>query len=367
MFELRPYHRLVLHVLIHPGAVIGMSNSDWELLIRMVRRVKLLSHLTAELKKLGLMEEIPVRAANLLNSDYIQAKKLQQQTQWELNRVQWALKGKPIQLIALKGVAYALAELPETDGRQYVDLDLIVPKYDLLAVESILKEKGWNNHKLSAYDEHYYRQWSHEIPPLVHGERQVEVDIHHTITPVTSSLEIDSMSLINSAVAVENSPVKVLSPVDMVLHCAVNLFQNNELADDLRDLLDLHHLLRFFSQRDDDFWEDLVKRANQFQLGYALYYGLHFSRRIFKTAVPVTIFGALNDRPGTFKLWIMNRLVPFALLPFHPDNPSRWAQFSRFVLYLRSHLIRMPLRILIPHLAYKSFLSVFPKWRKPGP
>lgn len=364
MFDLQAHHRLVLHALLHPEVLTSMNIADLELLIRLVRRVKLLSHLAAELKRLGLMEKIPVRAANLLNSDYIQTKKLHQQTHWELNRVQWALKGKSVQLIALKGVAYALAQLPEAAGRYYVDLDLIVPKQDLLAVESMLKEKGWFNHQLSEYDEHYYRQWSHEIPPLVHYERQVEVDMHHTIAPVTSGLKVDSQSLIDTAVSVADSLIKVLSPVDMVLHCAVNLFQNNELENDLRDLLDLHHLLRYFSQREEHFWEALIKRANQFQLGYALYYGLHFSRRIFKTPMPASILSELNDKPGQIKLWIMDQLVPLALFPLHPDQPSRWAQFACFVLYLRSHLIRMPLRILIPHLAYKSLLSVFPKWRK---
>jgi len=355
------HHQLLLQALINPECLVDYSAADWDLLIRLARRVRLLGRLAVALESRHLLERIPERAANQLISGLVQARKLQQQNQWELNRVLWALQDANIPLIVLKGTAYSLIGIPESVGRMYVDLDLMARREDLVQIESILKREGWKHQQLSSYDEHYYRAWSHEIPPLVHEERDAEVDIHHTIAPLTSRLKINTDLFFEKAVAVGNMKVSLLSPADMVIHCAVNLFQNNELADDLRDLLDLDDLLRFFSHQEQDFWERLIERANQLRLGRLLFYGLYFCQDILGAMIPDDVMNRLNEQPGRVGLSVMHRLVPLALLPQHPDKPSRRATVARTWLYLRSHWIRMPPYLLIRHLAYKTFLSVFPK------
>lgn len=359
-FKFADHHRLLHNALIDPASVVKYRNPDWELLLRLARRVKLLGFLAVELDKRGLLDKIPIRAANQLRSGLIRAKKLQQQARWELNRISWALKDYQIPLIVLKGAAYALAKLPSAEGRFFVDLDIMVPKEHLDQVEAQLLRKGWRHHDISAYDEHYYRAWSHEIPALIHGERETEIDIHHTIAPVTSRVKIETHLLFEAAIKACNADYKILCPVDMVLHSAVNLFQNNELADDLRDLLDLHDALVFFGEADPAFWSKLIQRANKLRLGKPLFYGIQFGRLIFHSPVPENLEHQLNEKPFIFSRWIMRSLVPQALFPLHPDNPSRFARLARLLLYLRSHWIRMPLHLLVPHLAYKCYLVVMP-------
>ncbi|MDR4516421.1 MAG: nucleotidyltransferase family protein [Nitrosomonas sp.] len=355
-----PQHQqILLQALINPECLTNISNSEWELLIRLARRVKLLGRLALLLQNQGLWNAIPFRIANQLTSALVQARKFQQLAQWELNRIIWAMKEFDTSIIALKGIAYRLAELPYSEVRLSVDLDLLVPKEDLADIESLLMIKGWKHRPISAYDEHYYRVWSHEIPPLVHAERETEVDIHHTLIPLTSRLKIDTKLLFDSATTIQNTKVKLLCPADMVIHCALNLFQNNEIANDLRDLLDLHDLMIFFSNKDPDFWLQLTDRANQLKLGRILFYGFHFSRHIFKTPIPEDIIARLHSKPGKLKLWSMHRLVPLALFPQHPDKPKKSESLARALLYLRSHMIRMPLYILLPHLAYKTARNVF--------
>ena len=327
----------------------------------MARRVKLLGRIALLLKSHNLWEEIPPRIANQLTSALVQADRLRQLTLWELDRVLWALDDFKTSIIVLKGAAYGLINLPFSEGRLSVDLDLMVPQSDLADIESVLMTKGWKHRPLSFYDEHYYRVWSHEIPPLIHAERETEVDIHHTLAPVTSRLKIDSGLLFADAIPVHYENVVVLSPTDMTLHCAVNLFQNNELDNDLRDLLDLHDLMVFFSHQDADFWKSLTDRANQLKLGHVLYYGLYFSQLIFKTPVPDGTINRLINKPGYIRRGIMYRLVPLALFPQHPDKPIRSAAWAKTILYLRSHLIRMPLYILVPHLMYKSMRTLLAK------
>ncbi|MBE7526604.1 MAG: nucleotidyltransferase family protein [Burkholderiales bacterium] len=354
------HHRLLLEAIIQPTSLTGYSNPQWELLLRLARRVKLLGYLAARLEKEELLDRIPVRAANLLRSALIQARKQQQSVGWELNRVMWALDDPDLPIIVLKGMAYLLQDLPNAAGRIFADLDLLVPKESLARIEASLLKKGWQHHALTDYDERYYREWSHEIPALVHPERGVEVDVHHTLSSPLGKLNIDPLLFREAAVKAKDTAVYVLSPEDMVLHCAVNLFQNNELADDLRHLLDFNEMLLFFSDQQPDFQQKLIGRANQLGLGNPLFYSLYFSRVLLRSPISVHLEKQLDQQPGWIARRAMHHCVPLALLPQHPDHPSRKTKCARVWLYWRSHWLRMPLYRLLPHLAYKFYLSVFP-------
>ncbi|HNB00883.1 MAG TPA: nucleotidyltransferase family protein [Nitrosomonas sp.] len=357
--SLSSHHQLLLDALINPSTLTQYTYAQWELLLRLARKVKLLGFLAVELERRKLLDTIPVRVVSQLRSSLIRAKKQQQLAFWELDRINWALKSIPIPIIVLKGVAYQLAKLPTAEGRFFVDLDILVPKDDLDQVEKALLKEGWKHREISAYDEHYYRAWSHEIPALIHQERETEIDIHHTISPITSKIKIDSRLLIDAAIA-SQSGHKILNPTDMVLHCVVNLFQNNDLVDNLRDLLDLHDQLQYFASHDSAFWNKLIERANQLRLGHSLYYGMQYSRLIFQTAIPENTEQRLIQKPSVVSQLIMRQLVPLALFPLHPDKASKRAKFARFLLYLRSHWIRMPFYLLIPHLLYKTMLRFKP-------
>lgn len=366
-YKQKDHRNLLAQALTNPDGLLDYNAADWELLIRLARRVKLLGRLALILEAKGLWKKAPARITNQLKSDLVQIKKLQQQTQWELNRILWALEEFDTSIIVLKGTAYQLAGLSYAEGRLAVDLDLMVPKKDLADIESILRIKGWKHRPLSTYDEHYYRVWSHEIPPLIHAERETEVDIHHTLAPLTSRLKIDTELLFAAAVPTQNKRVKLLCPVDMVIHCAVNLFQNNEIADDLRDLLDLHDLMVFFNGREPDFWTQLIDRSNQLNLEHVIFYSLYFCERTFNTPIPAGTANRLNTKPRMIKRRAMYWLVPLAIFPQHLDKPTKSAELARLLLYLRSHIIRMPLYILLPHLAYKTIRNFFTKKEKQLP
>ena len=56
------------------------------------------------------------------------------------------------------------------------------------------------------------------------------------------------------------SRLRVLAPVDMVLHSATHLFCNEDVGNGLRDLVDLDSLLRDFAL-EPRFWPGLTARA----------------------------------------------------------------------------------------------------------
>jgi hypothetical protein len=54
------------------------------------------------------------------------------------------------------------------------------------AEAALLATRAGSRSRIDAYAERYYREWSHELPPMRFPGHPVEVDLHHTITPVTA-------------------------------------------------------------------------------------------------------------------------------------------------------------------------------------
>ena len=123
----------------------------------------------------------------------------------------------------------------------------------------------------------------------------------------------------------------------------------------LRDLVDLDDLLRHWGTR-EVFWEELLQRARQQDLVQPLCYALRYCSRLLGTPVPPqlqaksVVYAGLP--PGALSL--MDRLVMTALDPSRDNLDSRRAGFGRWLLYLRSHKLRMPMHLLLPHLLRKA-------------
>jgi hypothetical protein len=347
--------RLLGIALSSPTDVSRMSATDLDLTLRVARRVRLLGLLAYRLDKENLIDGFPAPAAEQLNSALAGADTRARLARWELDRIAWAFSDDPsIEILALKGAAYLLLNLPNAAGRYFADVDLLVAEQDLDVAETCLTQRNWNSAKLSDYDQHFYRVWSHEIPPMVHAEREVEVDLHHNIIPRTARLKPPATRLLERASAIPGSRFRALAPVDIVLHAMTHLMFASDLADALRDLVDIDILLRHFSGQDAEFWDDLLRRAELLDLSRPLFYALRYTHRFLDTPVPAAILkAAARKGPLGIIVWIMDRLVPRALYPQHPDRPSVMTDLARLLLYIRLHWISMPPLLLVRHLTYK--------------
>jgi hypothetical protein len=214
---------------------------------------------------------------------------------------------------------------------------------------------GWFATHHSAYDQRYYREWMHELPPLRHAVRTTVVDVHHAILPRTARLRPSSAQLLGASRPIPGEHrLRVLSPTDMVLHSATHLFLNEELSQGLRDLADLDSLLRHFGN-DPAFWNELPQRAVELDLARPLHYGLRHASRLFDTPVPVAA-RANVDRlaPPPWLDAIMGGLYERALLPVVPTESGLLTPLARQALFVRAHWLRMPPLLLARHLVSKS-------------
>ncbi len=364
-----------------PASVAGLSGPQWSALMSVARGEVLLGTLAHRVAD----QPLPGSVAAELRAALASANQAQIHALWEAEMCHRALSPLGITPVLLKGTAYAAAGLPNAAGRQIGDLDILVPRDRLDEAEAALISAGWEWVKDDPYDQAYYREHMHELPPLIHKTRDRMIDVHHTILPLTAKPRPDVAAMLADAVALlgdayppsrlrEGSGVglngertrlvfgsfppltppaggrgtlQILCPTDMVCHAAAHLFADGDMAGGLRNLWDIHSLLSEFSggKDDDGFWQDLQSRAQQHQLWPAVHRAIRLSHSLFATNIPSAMAGRVRH-DKYYRIRMLAR-----------DDWGREShRLIRLIFYIRSHLIRMPLPMLLRHL--------WTKWRR---
>ncbi len=334
--------------------------AEWDRLVRIARLGSVASVLHARYEAAGALDVLPAPVSRQLRSERTVAEYRIRMTHWNLQHLAEVLGPLDTELVLLKGSAYVAQDAPWARGRLTSDVDLMVRASQLGRAEAALRAAGWRFGEISDYDERYFREWSHELPPLMHPERALPVDLHHTILPVTSRLQPDADALIAGSVALPRTPLRVLAPHDQLLHTCCHLFEDSDMWHQLRDLLDLDAMLRANEGR-CDFDEQLAESAARHGLHRPLHYGLRYARRFVGSPVPARAAreAARRARPSRPTALLMDALVVRSLLPASPDVPvsasRRWAKRA---LRARYFARRFPPPLLARHLWAKV-------WRTP--
>ena len=352
-----------------PASVAALDGPRWSALISVARAEVLLGTLACRLADIAVPDDI--RA--LLDAARIAADQAQVHALWEAEMCRRALAPLGIATVLLKGTAYAAAGLPNAAGRQIGDLDILVPRDRLDEAETALLAAGWEWVKDDPYDQHYYRDHMHELPPLIHRERDRLIDVHHTILPLTAKPTPDAAAMLANSIppsrlregpgvglsdennAIPKAPpptppasgrgVSTLSPTDMICHAAAHLIADGDLAGGLRNLWDIDQLLRHFAAIDPDFWQALATRAHHHQLSPAVHRAARLAHRLYATPIPPEW-----EAPAPFDRHFAAHLLA------RDDWGRETRPLMRLAFYIRSHLLRMPLPMLLHHL--------WTKWRK---
>lgn len=342
---------ILINVLREPRRMLELSVEDWNELFREARISNLGGRLAADADALGVVENLPLKVQDLFKSFRYRSASSMRMITWEMNRVKRALRSGDEKVILLKGAAYIDRKLKCTRGRVSVDLDILVAKNRLDWAEEQFLAAGWQHHLENDYDQKFYREYSHELPPMVHPDRQISIDVHHSILPVTSRVYLDMSKMINDAMTASEG-FYTFSNVDMFLHSVVHLWQDGEVRSSLRNLLEQHDMLGEFGA-DPKFWQKLVPRAEELGFTRALYYALRYTRMIMGTDIPGHVLADINRyRPNVLARALMDWMVPGVISPTKGARGlSRWLSMNG--LYIRSHWLRMPPMLLCKHLSIK--------------
>ncbi len=317
-----------------PGQAARVPPEQWSAIISVARAEALLGTLAELLADQPLPDAIAALLADVRGA----TRAAQVQAMWEAEMCMRALAPIGVAPILLKGTAYLAAGLPCAAGRQIGDLDILVPRDRLDDVEAALIAAGWEWLKSDTYDQAYYRDHMHELPPMAHRERDRMIDVHHTILPLTHRKRPDAAALIDRAIGLPGG-LRVLAPEDRIIHCAAHLLADGDLAGGLRNLWDLHCLMR-----DAADWPAILARAQHHGLSAEVARGARLASAIFGLAIPKQL-----DRWDRQDKWYQMRMLA-------RDDWGRETQpLIRLIFYVRSHWLRMPPIMLARHL--------FIKWR----
>jgi Uncharacterised nucleotidyltransferase len=338
---------LLVRALRDPASTAALDAESWTALIAMARAEQLIGTLAYRLDG----QAVPQTVAAILGDAKTNAEYQRRSALWEAECARRALADYPGKIVLLKGTAYVAAGLKAGEGRHIGDLDILVARADLPQVEHALLDKGgWEWVKEDAYDDAYYRDHMHELPPLIHKERDRMIDVHHTILPLTARPRPDAVVMLAEAKKLDDG-LFVLSPNAMVIHSAAHLFADGDLAGGLRNLWDIHCLVTGFAQQRDDFFLSLCEDAAFHGLADAVNRALRLASELYGTKL-TSYTSPLRTDFGWNRQdkWYVTRLTARDGW----GRPTR--KFIRLVFYVRSHLLRMPPLLLARHL--------FTKWRK---
>jgi Uncharacterised nucleotidyltransferase len=338
-----------------PQRVTGWDLAQWDRVVRLARRLRLLSRLGESLEEAGMLEAVPEQARRHLVAETKFSRARTTSLTWMLDRIAFMLRDADYPLVLLKGAAYIGQDLPISRGRLPSDADILVSRSDVADAQRRLQQAGWVEPDLDAHDRRYYHEWSHEVPPMQHSEHALELDLHHNILPPTGHVSIDAALLFQRIQPSKWSRWYVLHPVDQVLHSAAHLFFDSELRDRLRDLVDLDGMLRTFGV-EQSFWQELPRRARQLGLIEPLVLAVYFCRTWLHTPVPATVVTEIDSMgdAGLRAPWLRPALAA-TLVPIEPDQRQSTLQLlAAQMLLARHHYRRLPLRLLIPHLWHKA-------------
>ncbi|HEX8513717.1 MAG TPA: nucleotidyltransferase family protein [Allosphingosinicella sp.] len=348
--------RLLVRLLADPS--LAGQVKDWTSLIAVARAESLSGSLAWRL--LGL--ELPPRVEAVLEAGRSDGEAARVQALWEAEMARRALAPLGVPVILLKGTAYAAAGHEAARGRSIGDLDILVPRSALSDVERALLSAGWEWVKEDSYDDQYYRRWMHELPPLIHRERDRMIDVHHSILPLTARPKPDMEAMIAGRVALGNG-LFVLSPPDMIVHAAAHLFADGDLAGGLRNLWDIDRLLREFDERVDGFWPALHRSSERHGLLPAVRRAVRLAHHLYGTPVnwcQAPISKPLISKAAQSENIDVERRVTAADALYRRRLLARdgWGRatrpLTRLGFYARSHLLRMPPMMLARHLWVKA-------------
>jgi len=318
----------------------SLAPRDWDGVISVARAEALLATLACRLEDAAL----PTSVAALFADQRAAAAVGQAQALWEAEMARRSLDPAGVEFVLLKGTAYAAAGLACAAGRQIGDLDILVPWHDLGRAENLALIDGWEWLKQDDYDDAYYRDHMHELPPLIHKDRDRMIDVHHTILPRTHRITPDALALVGDAIRTPGG-FRVLNPADMACHCAAHMLADGDLQGGLRNLWDFHRLTAEFAAADRGFWGKLDARAEVHGLENPVHRAARLARDLYGAQLPS---GWNRIKPGDERY--QRRLLA------RDDWGRATDPLLQQIFYIRSHWLRMPPLMLARHL--------WTKWRK---
>ena len=342
------YSPSLISLLRSPQTVSSVTHEQWNDIVVAARKNQMLGQLAARLQQAGVLDVVPPQVRRHLALDLLTALRRSESALWEVASMRRSVNAA-IPLVFIKGCAYALSADHNSAGRRFSDIDVMVRHQALGKVEATLISVGWKPSHVDDYDAAYYRNWMHEVPPMEHVRRNTVVDLHHAINPPVSRHYVNPDKLFEGLVEVAPG-IFVLPAVDRVIHCALHLLQEGEPKKLLRDLYDLYLLVNQHFPMGPGI-RQVSQRATELGVEALVLTAMAAAMEIF--ALHSTVIAPQNG--------LLRACVVRAALGQDAKSLGlqRWlCHWAGIAVLAHSHWMKMPLRMLVPHLLHKSLVGM---------
>jgi hypothetical protein len=200
-----------------------LREAEWDILIRSARSARLLGVLSARVGRLTPAGVLPEPVSRQLLAGTIEARFRRQKALYLLRAIESQLCVEGSTPVLLKGAAYIAQGLEMAEGRLPADVDVMVRRPALGAVERALLDAGWEFEKTDPYDQ--------LLPGLVARTAADEVQDRRSNSTCTmesclrSAAETRHRGSVCSNDAGRWRAFSGPEPADQVLHAAAHLFR----------------------------------------------------------------------------------------------------------------------------------------------
>jgi len=196
----------------------------------------------------------------------------------ELVPVLQACKEQGADVMLLKGAALTGTVYRDIGLRTMGDIDLLVRPETLPVVKEVMSGLGYA-FKSTARSEEWYLQNHFHLPPYVHKEKPVVIEIHWHICRDSIGIDVRNWWKKARREEREGVPVFVPSPEDMVIHLCLSMFHGNYDSAVFRGLCDIYETLRCFSGEIN--WEHFRKTVVQSEISKPVFSLLYLVWKYF--------------------------------------------------------------------------------------
>lgn len=298
---------------------------DWEHLLRTS-----ISHGVAPLLYRSLTgtcpEAVPDRIMRQLR-DYSYANALRNllMTQ-ELLKILNAFEAHHITAVPFKGPLLAESVYGDVSLRQFCDLDILVPRQDVVRAKEILVSQGYSlQFPLTRRQEACYLESRHHFS-LRHRDGWPFVELHWRIRARYFSSRLDAEAFWHhlEPMSLRGKEVWAFSPEDLLLilcsHASRHFWTRLEWICDVAELIGVHKELN---------WQRLIGRARRLGAERMLFLGLSLASDVLGAALPEEVLRTLRADSVVRSLGRRLREGMFHSHNFSPELPDM------FLLYLK--------------------------------
>jgi hypothetical protein len=261
---------------------------DWEIFLQIALNHRVAPLVFYHLQALSLLTEIPPNIAKVLHNSYLHTLKRNIDYYSELTNILRALKREePIDVILLKGPAFAETVYGNIGARGFNDIDLLLRNEDIERAQTILSASGYSLNT-GFRPERYYHEYHFHLPYSRKTKEAVfNIELHWNLYAPRWPIRINMEGFWLEAIplTINDTHLKSLSWNHNLLylswHNAISSFR------ELLGLCDMARIIyRFETEVSYDFILDEAVRTN---LKIPVYYSFYLIQKLFGIPADIDI------------------------------------------------------------------------------